>query len=199
MKNITPHSLLISILFFTSPIFGYDHESKDSIKHDTLFIQLIQTDTSDKLLNSELALIFDSIVNKFNRQYKHVKIIIDSVQRRNSLKLTMGEIQYGTMNRSLWLTGLNLTLIGANILILPYFPPIIPFYFYPTTNCKISIENNSKTFRYDSKMFIAPGAYFKNKQKQKIKFKKEFEREIGSLFKEMNRQYLRSTKKKRQR
>jgi len=110
----------------------------------------------------------------------------------------MGNIEYATLKRSLWMTGLNLTLVGANILILPYFPPIIPFYFFPTTNCKITIENNLNAFRYSSGMLIAPGAYFKPKQKQKIKFKMEFEREMASLFKEVNRQYVRSTKKKRQ-
>ena len=191
MRRIT---IFVLTILYSNISSGQNLELKKEAKIDTLYLSLSQTDTNDLVLNRQLFVQFDSLINDFNKQDKKFKIKIDSSHRTNSILMTMGQIKYVTWQRNLWVTSLDLAMIGANILILPYFPPVIPFYLMPATHCKVTIESSSDIIKRKTKVFINPNGYFKKKDKQKIKFKKKFDRVFAKLFNEINRQYEKNNK-----
>lgn len=182
---------LIFSIYFSIICNGQIIEFKKDIKIDTLYLYLNQTDTTDIKLNKEIQLQFDSLVQNYNIHNNSFKIKIDSSKKHNALTFTMGQINYVTLKRRLLISGLDLTLLGLNILILP-FPPIIPFYLMPATNSKITIENKSGILKQNSKLFINPNGYFSKMDKQKIKFKKKFNKRISNFFNEINKQYTKN-------
>jgi len=191
MKGII---IFVLTLLLSNISSGQNIVLKKEAKFDTLYLTLTQTDTIDVVLNRELFKQFDSLVNDFNKQDKRFKIKIDSTHGTNSILLTMGQIKYVTWQRNLWVTGLDLAMIGANILILPYFPPVIPFYLMPATFCKVTVESTSDILARKTKVFINPNGYFRKKEKQKVKLKKKFDRVFVKLFNEVNRQYEKNNK-----
>lgn len=187
------------IIFVLTLLFSYTSSGQNAVlrkeaKIDTLYLVLNQTDTNDRALNEELTKHFDSIVNAFNKQDKKFKLKIDSTHQTSSISLTMGQIKYVTWKRNLWVTGLDLAMIGANILILPYFPPVIPFYLMPATYCKVTAESSSDILTRKTKLFINPNGYFRKQGKQKSKFKKKFDKTFVKFFNDINRQYEKNNK-----
>jgi len=182
-------SILILIIISSFIAAGQNVVLNKLAKFDTLYLNLVQTDTSDAALNKELFAQFDSIVINFNKQDKQFKIKIDSTHKANSILLTMGKIKYVTWKQNLWITGLDLAMIGANILILPYFPPIIPFYLMPYTYCKITLEGTPKILAQKAKIVVSNEGYFMKRKEQRVRLKKQFDRTCVKLFNQLNKQY----------
>jgi len=160
------------------------------IRTDTIYVTLIQNDTTDLKLRNELAAEFASIVEAFNKQPGSLKVKLDSSHTTKMIRLTMGKINYVNTKRNLLVTGLDLAMVGANILILP-FPPVIPFYLMPATHCRVMVEATPDLLMAKTKININPNGYLKTSENQKIKFKARFNKVFVKFFNELGKQHER--------
>ena len=161
---------------------------KEDVNIDTLFVSIQFSDTADLVLQKELLIQFDTIVSSFNREEDAFTLIIDSTRNYRTINFLIGPVKYVDWKKNLWVTGLDLALIGANILILPYFPPIIPFYFMPATICQVDLESSDDLFYKPSRIFVNPNGYFAKKETQKVRLKKKFDKVFYKYFLRLNKQ-----------
>ncbi len=175
-------SLLLIIMVCSFMTIGQPNSLRKNDRIDTLYVFLQFTDSTDNLLQKELITQFDSIVIDFNKKNNSIILKVDSSRKTKSIKFLMGKIKYVDWKRNLWVTGLDLAMVGANILILPYFPPCIPFYLMPATYCKVDIICSSELLLKCNKFFINSNGYITKKEKQKIRFKKKFNKIFSKFF-----------------
>lgn len=184
---------ILVLIFTLTPLIFYGQAGKagklkKEINIDTLFVFLEFTDTTDQILKNELKIQFDKIVSKFNRQEEGFILVVDSSQIHQSIRFLVGPIKYVDWKKNLWVTGLDLALIGANILILPYFPPVIPFYLMPATYSRVDIKSADEIFYKPAHFFVNPNGYFTKKEKQKMRFKRKFDKKFYKYFCNLNSQ-----------
>jgi len=183
---------IFAVIFFSPfQIVGQQNiRLNKDCKVDTIYVFLQQTDSSDYELINELQTKFNSIVANFNNQSDRVfKLIIDSSYSTNSVKFLMGKIKYVDCKRRIFTATIDIIGIGINILIFPYFPPIVPFYLMPSTYCKVDIITTDDLACKNGKLFINPNGTFVKKETQKKKFSKKFDKRFNKFFAEIDRQY----------
>ncbi|MBZ0207194.1 MAG: hypothetical protein K8H89_12775 [Flavobacteriales bacterium] len=184
--------LLTILLIFTSLQFfgqtGKAGKLKEGVTIDTLFVSIQFSDTADLVLQKELLTQFDNITTSFNSEEDAFTLIIDSTRNNRSINFIIGSVKYVDWKKNLWVTGLDLALIGANILIMPYFPPIIPFYLMPATICHVDIESSDDLFYKQDRISVNPNGYFAKNGSQKIRLKKKFDKVFYKYFVRLNKQ-----------
>ncbi|PZX49024.1 hypothetical protein LV84_04309 [Algoriphagus ratkowskyi] len=190
--------LLILLLTITPFItFGQQGKAgqlKKNVNLDTLYVSVQFSDTNDLVLQKELLVQFDTIVSVFNRKKQAFKLVIDSTQNNRTINFLLGPIKYVDWKKNVWVTGLDVALIGANILILPYFPPVIPFYLMPATLCRVDLKSSDDLFYKPTRLFLNPNGYFTKKEKQKLRFKKKFNKLLYKCFFDLNEQNKKNNK-----
>ena len=190
---------LLILIFTLSPLISFGQSGKagqlkKEVNIDTLFVLIEFSDTVDYVFQNELIVQFDTIVSVFNREEKAFILVIDSTQNNRYLKFFVGPIKYVDLKKNLWVTGLDMVLIGANILILPYFPPVIPFYLMPATISRIDIKDSGDLFYKPTRLFINPNGYWTKKEKQKVRFKRKFDKVFYKYFHDLNKQIEKNNK-----
>lgn len=190
---------LFTILLFLAALMTFGQSGKagklkEDVHIDTLFVSLQFLDTADAVLQKELSIQFDTIVSVFNREEQAFTVIVDSTRNKRTINFLIGPIKYVDWKKNLWVTGLDLALIGANILILPYFPPIIPFYLMPSTICRVDLDSSDDLFYKQTKFFVNPNGYFTKREKQKLRLKKKFDKVFYRYFLNLNKQNEKNNK-----
>ena len=180
--------IIILLIICSLETFGQGIKLNKGKKIDTLYVSLVQNDKSVLKLQEELQTQFDSLIKNFNLNRRTYKILNDSTHSSNSIRLTMGPIKYVDLKRNLLVTGLDLAMVGANILILPYFPPVIPFYLMPATYCKVKTSFTPDLVQKSPTLSINPNGYLRNKDKQRNMFKSKFNKVFLKLFIEIDKQ-----------
>jgi hypothetical protein len=192
MNNPSIKPLLTIIILFLSPQLSLGQsrkmkELKKGVKIDTLYVFLQFKEPFDPVLQKELLIQFDTLSSTFNREKQTFKLIIDSTRDNRAIKFLLSPIKYVDLKKNLWVTALDMTLIGVNILLIPYFPPVIPFYLMPATISRIDIKRSADILIKPTHLFINPNGYWTQKEKQKLKFKKQFNKVIYRYFLSLNK------------
>jgi hypothetical protein len=184
--------LLIILLTLASLMtFGQSGRAgklKEGINIDTLFVRIQFSDSADPVLQKELLIQFDNIVSTFNREEDAFTLITDSTRNNRTINFLIGPVKYVDWKKNLWVTALDLALIGTNILIIPYFPPVIPFYFMPATICRVDLESSDDLFYKPSEIYVNPNGYFTKRETQKVRLKKKFDKVFYKYFLSLNKQ-----------
>ncbi|NEN25739.1 hypothetical protein G3O08_19805 [Cryomorpha ignava] len=178
--------ILASLQFFGQS--GKAGKLKEDVNIDTLFVSIQFSDTADPVLQKELLIQFDTIVSSFNREEQAFTLAIDSTRNTRTINFLVGSVKYVDWKKNLWVTGLDLALIGVNILIIPYFPPVIPFYLMPSTICRVDLESSDDLFYRPTRISVNPNGYFAKRNTQKLRLKKKFDKVFYKYFLSLNKQ-----------
>lgn len=187
--NYSKIYILIFLLFYTSLAISQTKSLNKDIKIDTIYVSLQLKDSINAYLNQELKGIFDSVTVNFNKQKTPFKLKYQNNAIANAIKFEVGKINFVTAKRNILTTTLDAALLGANVIILPYFPPVIPFYLMPATDSKVETICTKGLFEKNPIFYINPNGYFASKSKQVMRFKRKFKSSFFNFYYNLSKQY----------
>ncbi|MGC9375748.1 MAG: hypothetical protein ACP5DQ_11990 [Bacteroidales bacterium] len=188
MKQIL---IIISAVLFFNQSNAQKIEFNKNLEIDTLFLWLEISNKIEDSMRIKILDQFDKTISNFNRLDNNYMALIRNGNFQNSIKMSMGDINYVNTKRRVYATLLNLAILGADILmvnagLLVIIPPILT----PSTSSSIEMEipknmlhprNRNKNLR------IGPGAYFINIEKQQSKFIRKFDKKVSRFLNNLNR------------
>ena len=197
-KKMARSIMIIILLILSTVSFGQQIRLKKNIQIDTLRVCISFSNEIELEMKKSLDSIFNLAIADFNSSSSSFIILYDSVNKKNMIKMHMGNIKYVTTKSSVLLTGIDLVLIAGHVFMIGTYGwtlPIWPFLL-PATHSKVelSIDPNIVKSKYETRMWINPNGYFMKKPKQKDKFKKKFFKKITKFFNTINNQNIKNNK-----
>lgn len=186
--------LLFFLLMFSS-VNVFAKQSRSPILPDTLAIYVSIPTQFDEATRWRIEAAVDSLVVLHNQNDRALKFIRTATASQESVSLLWGAPQLSPKQRSYWITGVNVLLLGANVLIFPYFAPIIPFYFIPIAKCDLTIQEQIDWLVIENEETVHCSAYFRNAEKQYARLTETIVEDVDAKMRQWQRQYERKMKR----
>lgn len=194
-KYLITISLGAFMSFLCTHTFAQTIVLNRSVVNDTLGVRFSFADQTDPIRNQRLEAILDSVIDVFNRGDRSVILVKDYLQAPASVHFTIDTIHFVNRKRNFVASGINLAGIGANILILPFAPPLIPFYFMPLVHSNVRIDGSAGLAKKIRKFNVHANGYFAGEPRQQKRYDRHFGKSFHDLFVELDLQ-IRANKKR---
>lgn len=181
------------VLIGVFPVFA--KKAAYTIPADTLVIHLTLPEHYDEETKTRILTAVDSAAAVYNQNNRALKFVRTTTLSDEAVALTWGAPQLAPKKRSYWITGVNALLLGANVLIFPYFMPIIPFYFIPIAKCELVLQEQLEWLSTESAETIDCSAYFRSEEKQMNRLTEAIVEDMDSRMRQWQRHYERYMKR----
>lgn len=190
---------LFLCISFSCILQVFAKKAQYTIPTDTLVFCLTIPDAYDAATRNKVVAAMDSLVAHYNRNDRALKFRYVKLPTEEAVALSCGAPQLAPEKRSYWITGVNVLLLGANVLLFPYFAPIIPFYFIPIAKCDLNIREELDWLVIENEQTVHCSAYFRSADKQYKKLAAALVEDIDTNMRQWQRQYERYMKRQAKR